>query len=352
MARLLTAGFETGSLQELNGAAYIVSAPSTAAARTGSYALALYGSVIKAGTAYVTHVLDADEEEIYFRMAWRVDPTAEFVYPHLQFINSAGIPQVTLEFDGPTQTFKLYLGPDSLSLSPGQLIASGSILLRTGTWYVIEGHVLCDTAAGVFTLKVNGVTAFSYSGATQADEDGPYLRVLKLLGAWGGGTLYIDDIAVNDISGSDQNTWIGLGTVCFLKANADGATTDFTPSAGSDHYALVDDVPRNTTDWVQGGTTPGDLELFAVEAAPDYITDIALVQVVWQAAVNTSGSNQLTGVVRQDTTEYPDAAGQVIVSIAPGFVLYRGDPLYVQPADDSVWDKTAVDALQVGVKIV
>lgn len=350
MTRLLTAGFETGSIQELNGVAYIVTAPSTAEARTGSYALPLLGSMLPGATAYVTHAFDANHVELFFRIAWKLDATGIAGYPVIAFRDSAGDYLLVLQFNGASQVFQLLLGNPVWDITPGTLIATGSVAIRAGLWYVLEGHVVIDDETGEFTLKVNAVTDISFSGDTQGTALDS-VRSWQAIGPVGGGYLYVDDIAFNDETGSFENSYPGLGGVFFLKTNGDGATTEFTPSAGSDHYALVDDVPANTTDWVQGANA-GDLELFNIEDMPDYVTAINVVQPIFQAAVAVSGSNELRDVVREGTTNYSGSTTQTVISIAPAYVLYRGETYYEQPDGVSgAFDEAALDALQVGFEI-
>jgi|GEM_PF-1376023 len=347
MARLVTAGFETGSAQELNGANNGLASVSSVQARTGTYSLAVHGGPINGACGYVTHVFGSNLTEFYFRLAWYLEAGGIAGYPYLQFQDENGDAQLTLVFNGPTQTFKLYRGSES-----GVLLAAGTIVLRAATWYVLEGHAVIDDATGVFTLKVNGVTDLAVSGADTKATSATGVRAFKIFGPVGATSaeLYVDDIAVNDTSGSFQTSYPGLGGVFFLRANGDGAVTEFSPSAGADHYACVDDVPANTTDWVQG-ENPGEMELFEIEATPDYVTAINLVQPVFQAAVAESGSNELWDVVRQGSTVYSGATPQTVVNLAPGYLLLKGETYYEQPAGGGAWDAAALDALQVGVEI-
>lgn len=351
MARLLTAGFETGSIQELNGATYGAAAVSSDEARTGTYSLALLGAPGLGSTAYQRHVFDDSVEELYFRLAWKLDATGIAGYPELRFGDQLGAVQFTLRFEGSTQTFKLYLGDYDYAFPENNvLLASGITVLRAGIWYLLEGMVSMQTQVGEFVLKINSATDLSDSGAVVTDGT----RALTILGpvnAPSTGFLYIDDVACNDAEESFENSYPGLGGIFFLKANGDGATTDWTRSAGSDDYALVDEVPANTTDWVQG-ENPGDLELFDIENTPTYVTAINVVQPVFQTAVAVSGSNEIRDVVRADSVNYPGDTTHTVISIAPDYVLYRGKTYYEHP--DGVSGALAaadLDALQVGFEI-
>lgn len=347
MARLIMAGWETGSLQELNGANNGLATVSSTKARTGTYSLRVLGGAILGATGYQTHVFAATETEFFFRLAVNLDADA---LPdgnwHLQFLDVDGDPQLTLRFIGSSQTFKLYRGAYD-----GTLLASGTLVLRADIWYVLEGHVVIHDSTGEFTLKVNSVTDISISSADTKATSNAGVRSFKILGPWGANSkyMYVDDVAFNDTSGSYQNTWIGLGGIFFLKANAAGNTQEWTPSSAVDHHTLVDDVPANTTDYVQDGTTD-HLEQFDVEDSPDYVTSWDVIQVTFQAAIVESGSQDLKPVIRQDATDYVESA-QTVVSVAPDYVLILGDYYYVQPDTVGALDEATVDGLEVGVKV-
>lgn len=353
MARIKDAwmGFETGSAQEFNGANNGLAAASATTARTGTYSLALHGGPIVGASGYATHIFPANVSEFYFRLAWHINAAGIAGYPYLQFLDDQGDPQLTLEFNGPTQSFKLYRG--AASYFSGTLIASGTIVTRANVWYLLEGHVVIHDSTGEFELKINAVTDIAVTGADTKATSQTGARGFKLFGPSGvtNGELYVDDIAFNDTTGSFENSYPGLGGVFFLKANGDGSQSDFTPSTGVNHYACVDDVPGNTTDWVQG-LTSGDQELFDIEDTPQYVTTINVVQPCYQAAVAVSGSNELRDIVDDGATIYSGDDTNTIISIAPAYVLYRGKQYYEQPDGVSgAFDATALDALAVGIEI-
>jgi hypothetical protein len=346
MGRLLTAGFETGSIQELNGANNGLAAVSSVHARTGTYSLRLFGGAIVGGTGYQTHAFGEFKSEIYFRLAWYLPAVGISGSPWIQFTSAA---QLTLLFNGALQIFELWShGGPYVDPVQAELLASGTIVLRADTWYILEGYI----SSSAFALKINAVTdgGIAFSGDTGI---GTGIIGFKLVGPAGaaGSYLYVDDIAFNDEAGSFQNSYPGLGGVFFLPANEDGATQEFTPSALLDHYTLVDEIPANTTDWVQG-IDAGDVELFEIQDTPEYVTEINVVQPCFQAAVAVSGSNELRDVVRAGGTDYSGDTINTVVSIAPQYVLYLGKIYYEQPDGVSgAFDATALDALQVGVEI-
>lgn len=335
MARLATVGFETGGLETNSYATVLLTTVTAAQARTGSYSLRLVTNLGR-----WLYNLGSDISELFGRIAVRIPANSITTDMAWSFLNSDGQPVGYLIFDGGTQTF-------GFSVNGSVVLARGNTVISGDRWYVLEFRFKLN-ASGVFALKVDAVTDFSYSGSITGS-----VRTVALQGptSLGDVSVYVDDIAFNDTTGSFENTYPGLGGIFFLKANGDGHATEFTPSAGSDHYALVDDVPANTTDWVQA-LDADKQELFAIENTPEYVTQINVVQPVFQAAVAVSGSNELRDLVYDGSADYPGDTTQTVVSIAPDYVFYRGKVYYEQPDGTSgAFDAAALDALQMGFEI-
>jgi hypothetical protein len=335
MARLATVGFETGGV-ETNGA-YTQTIPAIGPdyARTGNYGMSI------ASAGFWSFNFGQNLTELYGRIAIRI-AAAGLVNDNSSFItfrNSVGATIGYLMYDGDLQQFKF-------SLNGTDILAMGNIGMQGNRWYVLEFYFKVN-ASGQFVLKIDGVTDFSYSGNTGATN----IRTFWLMGPASVNAWWMDDIALNDATGSFENSYPGLGGIFFLKPNGDGAQSDFTPSEGSDHYALVDDVPANTTDYLQG-LNGGEQELFDIEDTPEYVTTINVVQPIFQAAVSVSGSNVLRDIVYDGVSIYPGDASQPVVSIEPDYVFYWGKVYYEQPDGVSgAFDPTALDALQVGFEI-
>jgi hypothetical protein len=343
MARLITAGFETGSV-ETNGAVDIYVGVVNTVSRTGNYSLHLW-----AGGQWAYN-LGADYDELYGRVAFRSTQDSVNYDKHLMefWAVDTSYPQLSIVLDGGTQQLRAYGygepegNPAIQTVAP--LLQSGSALINGGRWYVIEFHVIFS--AGTIVTKVDGVTDISYTGAGMGA--GP-CRIFKLRGGNGmTNDSYVDDVAVNSPDGPYQNTWPGLGGIFFLKANAEGDVQQWTPSQGPVHYEMVNEAPANTTDWVQALGTA--LELFNVEDPPEYITNINLVVPLFNVALAESGNNLIQDVVRQGTVDYYGAP-QPVVTIHPDYAPYVGTTYYVQPNGSGAWGTAEVAALQTGVYV-
>lgn len=332
MARIFTTGFELGSGIEFNGGCGFTF--SAGYARTGVYGADSWW------TQYAVHTFGANLTEVYIRIAckWTAFPASDSSFLLLRDENA--VTQLQVRFNVGTQSFKLYRG--------ATLLATGALTLTAGIWYVFETHVVFSNTVGIVVTKINGVTDMSFAGDT-VETAVPSMRSFRL-GNDANCNVNLDDIAVNDVSGSYQNSWIGTGGVYLLRPTSDGTTTDWAPSTGSDDYACVDEVPANTTDWVQAQAS-GTLDLYGLENLPADVKTVDLVETVWQAALSEAGWNELTGVIRHGGTNYADSAGQPVTSVKENYVLYKGEPLYVDPGDASAWTPTDVNALEAGVQV-
>jgi hypothetical protein len=144
------------------------------------------------------------------------------------------------------------------------LVATGIKVFNPSTWYVIELHLVIGDS-GSITVRVDLIEDSAFSGDTKpgADTTIDYLR-------WGNTSSnysYCDDIIVHDTTGAVNNSWPDGSKVYYLLPTGDGATKDWTPSTGTDHYALVDEVPPSATDNLQA-TAIDNVDTLTFDALP------------------------------------------------------------------------------------
>ncbi len=175
--------------------------------------------------------------------------------------------------------------------------------LHSETWYYIEWKIVCHASNGSTEIRVNGETVSSDTGVDTQSSAPPITELVF----WGqdNGSAY-DDIYVCDTSGSVNNTFLGPSLVECLLPNADTGVVDFTPSTGTDHYALVDEVPGD------GDTTYVEDNVTSVQDIWDYgnisVIDGTIHGVqVWTQAAAPSGSHTLKTVADDGTTQDTDS---------------------------------------------
>ncbi len=129
----------------------------------------------------------------------------------------------------------------------GGTIIGTSAALAVDTWYRVEASIGVPASGnGQVALLLDGaVVAFSLSADVGTDLTPATHRVGHQTAAETNTTIYIDDLAINDANGSDNNNFPGPGNVTLLKPTGDNATGtgwEGPQTTGSDTTNLYDNV--------------------------------------------------------------------------------------------------------------
>lgn len=159
-------------------------------------------------------------------------------------------------------------------------IGSASAALDLNRWYMVEMWASNPSAAsGSSISRLDGVTFSSHTSTTPDIDDFDTLRVGVMDGVTA--DIYIDDVAINDSAGSVQNSFPGEGKIVHLYPDGD-TTTNWTPSTGTTHYTLIDEITLNTSDYISSSVS-GQVDQVTVEnpsvggiGASDTITLVSL----------------------------------------------------------------------------
>jgi len=174
-----------------------------------------------------------------------------------------------------TPSIRLYDGSTlgvnvTFSTSTGVItVKRGSTTLGTFTqgfstnhWYYAEIKVKCHGTAGTVEVRIDGIAVMALGPInTQAGSHAYHDCVMLYFGA---GYTYVrwDDMYVCDSTGAYSNDFQGVCKVVGIFPASDSDTAQWTTSAGSDHWALVDENPDNDdTDYVTS-STQGQTDLY------------------------------------------------------------------------------------------
>lgn len=246
--------------------------------------------------------------------------------------------------------------------SDGQLIiknqATGDIsysglYLNLDVWYHLSFKVdVQNSPNGSFELNVNGTTVISETGldTLYSEISGEH----KWL--WGCNdnistqptllSYSISDIHIQDDQGGSIDDHLGAYTrVSYLGPDADGATTDFTPSAGASNYLMVDetvnhdyDTTRNVSD---GTLTHKDtLSLAALDEPTKGVIHAIKALVVAKKSDATARTIKL---IQKGTAEGLSAA----ITLTEDYVEYS-EFFLTHPDTATAWTKTQLAAGEFG----
>jgi hypothetical protein len=353
MARILTCGWETGLIGEDSGSGansggspptLVTSTPSP---RSGAYSLKCVPGNSNNQYSRRTITLPGFYTEHYGRAPF---------FPHSSLIDILGTVVELYDSIGTLHlTLKVNMRTGILTLyrAASTLIATSSAAVLWDAWNAFEYKCKINDADGIFQLWLNNELVIDFSGNTRNAGNAEIKTIVLGLG-WGVGSssncyIAFDDLAINDTTGITQSGRCGDAAVLFLPASGNGNSSQLVGSDADsvDNYALVDDVPPNTADYV-ASNTPDAQDTYTIEAIPAPYNAVTLVQPISYAALAAAGEGALRNVLRSGGTDYPDAADK---PLTPSYAFVKGDVYYVDPADGAAWTIAKANALQPGPRV-
>lgn len=346
MARLITSGFELGSVATEFGLGYYSGSPSVQSTtkRSGVYALS-----IPAGANLARFYLGTPSNVTYFARAYlfiaSLPSSEEPVFGFFTTSEANGI-YLALDSGG-----RLVLKDNSSS--PAN-VGSWSSALSLNTWHRCEISYNPSTKGIAFCLNGPQVS----SGTAAAALATPNSLVMGASAVTLTGSYYFDDVALNDDSGADQNSWPGEGKVIHLKPNAAGDSNTWSPATTA-NYQRVDEVPPNdATDYVYA-TANGKSDFYGCEdSGLSAAVTISLVAIGLRHSLanipaatyklqvkKTSGGTIVQSATIGGSSTWSTNNVANAIPRQDGLILYQ-DP------DGATWTPTTLDSMQIGYAIV
>ncbi|MFI0530315.1 hypothetical protein ACH3XX_09725 [Streptomyces scabiei] len=363
MARMWTCGFELQSTSAefgVNSGAIVTGAPSisTSVHRVGTASLRINSS---AATQFIEHqittgVVMRTLHRLYLRIATLPD-TATNIYGIGQNNYFPGL--LRLQTDG---TLVLRDGFTETTLT------GTSAALTTGRWYRVELDY--TDVSGALT---SGVSAFKgyldgvqFSNAMCSNING-FSRIRMGVQLAATTDFYMDDVAINDTTGSAQTGLPGPGSVVHLRPNAAGDNNGWATAVGgtagaANNYTRVSErPPDDATSYNQttatGTTTIDDFNVEDRATAGIGASDtISLVQVGGRVASdNTTAASIVYRLKGQSSGTVQESASVTVANTS--WSVHAGQSprpyqltAYVNPQGSAAWTPSALDGIQVGVR--
>jgi len=278
--------------------------------------------------------------EFYISFAYRVVATG--VYERFKILDSAGNVVVYFTWGDGTK-LKAYRNEGS----PNAQLGESTGLMREG-WSIVEIHFKYASSGGVIEVRRDGVSILNVTDNTKPASSEPSLTKVEWRTTQGQ-TFQLDDISLNDITGSEDNSWCGYNHVIGLIPNINGDSSGFVGSDGNstNNYQLVDDVPASTGDYVESDVLDTK-DFYNVSTLSLSANDV--IQRVWVGArarvTNTDGGNGLKLGVKSSGAEIFDASAQLL---GIDWAYYRTADIKADGA--GAWNESKINALQIGMKV-
>lgn len=246
-----------------------------------------------------------------------------------------------------------YASAGQLSIAPGSgstvVAQTADNLWAVGDWVYCEFRFLLDDIAGVGEIRINGVVEATFTGDTNGGT-GQSIAVEQIMFSPNTSALQFDDFywLVKDSSG--YNDYLGDVFVETVRPTVDGNSSDWTPSIGSDHYAMVDEDGMDSDTTYLSTATLEDTELFDKPDLSIITTNVILAVQASSVDRNEAvGTNDLTYVYRSDAPAEFEGVKQGLVQDTP----YEGHyQIWEQdPESTTTWVRADIDAGEFGVRL-
>jgi len=326
MTRIFTEGFESGDTLAMNVATY---GAGIAQVRSGSYSL--QGAQGNSSTG----ITISGVSEVYFRCAHWTNGTSGTLLKWRIGATELG----SLRFNSTNRCLELYTGTATY-------VAGGTHPIPSNAWFLYEVHIKIDASAGVLEAKIDGVLDSSFNGNTKPGTATTFDNFL--LPGTGTNVCYMDDIAINNTSGSVDNSWCGDGRIIALVPNANGDLSQLMGSDGNttDNYLLVDEKPSNgDTDYVEGSVVD-EKDLYNMSATG--LASNNIIRRVWvesRSRDTASAGGSIALAIKTNSTEYLSSN---ITLLGTYTASIKGIDYPLNPNSGVAWTISDVDALQAG----
>lgn len=226
-------------------------------------------------------------------------------------------------------------------------VTSSPNLIAANTWYYMEVYIRPHPSTGEMKVRIDGVEWLSYSLDTASGSE----TTISSFG-FGGWGEEIDDLYLMG-NVSIPTDFKGPMRVITLYPAADTAQKDFTPSIGTDNYAMVDDVlvsPPSVIDdssTCVSSSTPTHRDLYAFSDLPEGAWNIHAIQVVTSGRKTADGTRNLQNVVMSGAT--PGLGMDWPLGFGATQMIY--DLWVTDPATGSAWIVEGIRDLEAGFQV-
>lgn len=341
-ARLFTCGFEENVTEAtltggddgiamwfaMNAGATI----QTTTPHSGTYALQIAGSTGKSIQRNLA--ANATSGTFYIRWYWMTNNPAVVSSRFFSVRSGGGLFNLSMT--------KTTGGAITLTNGVTSTATTSSATVSADTWYRFEIEYVALDAAGSITLRMYlGDAVSPIETLTITGEDTLNTNVQGFYweesGANSGLTYRVDDIGINDATGTFQTSWPGPGKIYLLSPNAE-VSTAFTPLSGTDNSLMVDDVPGapdGDTTYNSHGTANGEDRLSLTSLGAEVPSNAVIRLADVSARVRgdtTAGSPQMRLLLWDDggvqtngpTSALNDSTTYAMTSTADHLVLDTG----------------------------
>jgi hypothetical protein len=235
---------------------------------------------------------------------------------------------IELRWNSATKTLDLYID-DALE-------EAGTIEVSSNTWFHVQFYLVVDGVAGSAQVKIDGHESINKSGIDTAPGTSTTANYVAIRRGTYSSTnkVYVDDLVIG------SGGYLGDLRCPDIRPNADTAQDDWTPSSGSDNYAMIDESPASDADYNETDTDAHADELDMTDF--DGTTYIPVAVTAWARARQDAGVGD--GIhVGIDSNGTEDQSASQPLSNSWEYYYHTADD---NPDDAAEWEDADIDALK------
>lgn len=330
MTTILVRGFESGTTEEWTNTQ--VDAVNK---YTGGYGLGM-------GPNGSTLLLPSAQDVLYLGFFQNMTDDAIAWTTVAHSLRNGGDEAVGIGFDFLGRPYITVLGVQQPGFGPA---------LGRDTWHLIELYAKIAAGGpggGEATLRIDGDIVIEIEeidtrpgGATTVD------RLYTNYNANGFG-LVLDDLTINDNSGSIQNSFPNGIRWLRVDVDGDGNYSQWDALGGGDHYAKVDEIPPSGADYVYTATAAErdsyTLENTGSAGLPVGATIVATQQIAY-VSEDVASANTVDTFIRLAGANDDDGIGHSL----PLTMGRREGQIRHEKPGGGAWGASDIDALEIGI---
>jgi hypothetical protein len=214
-------------------------------------------------------------------------------------------------------------------------------IIQESVWYTLELKATVSDTTGSVAVKIDNVEVLNLSNVDTRNGTPTTVNRVRLQSAITGGGTTFDSLYI-----TDQNAYLTKPVRSeVLLPSSDGATLNWAPSTGTDHFAVVDEVPVSTTDYLSASVV-GDVDELGLTNLASTPASIEEVNVVFFASKTDAVARDIYLGVKSGSTN-SDGTGQALTSTG----IQHERPLATDPDTAVAWTASGVNALQLRPKV-
>ena len=230
----------------------------------------------------------------------------------------------------------------------GTLLATGSTVLSTSTWYYIELKFTIHASAGVIELHLNGATEIASTSSlnTRATANTQWNAVG--LGTSSANSVYYlyDDLYVLDTSTGSNTDFLGPIRVVALYPAGAGNYAQWTPNGGSNDGSVSETYNDEDNSFNQSATA-NQIDSFVFQDLPVVSGSVFAIQHILVARQDAGAARTIAPLQRSGGSDYVGTTKALSTTYQ-----FLTDIKDVNPVDSAAFEVADVNGAEFGYKLI